>query len=440
MRRCWRGRDVNAESPKVITFGCRLNAFESEVLRERLADASTNVIVVNTCAVTAEATRQARQTIRRLRRENPSARIVVTGCAAQVDAPAFAAMPEVDRVVGNRAKLDPRALFEGERVSVPDVMAAGMEAPASAPSGFAARAPVGAQLLTRAGIRPRARAFLQIQQGCDHRCTFCIVPFARGPSRSVPLDAVAERARALVAAGHAEVVLTGVDISSWGTDLTGRPSLGALARGLLKAVPELRRLRLSSLDPAVMDDDLFRALADDERLMPHLHLSLQSLDDLILKRMKRRHGRKDAAAFVARVRAARPEVTFGADLIAGFPTETEAMFENTRAGVDDLGLTFLHVFPYSVRPGTPAARMPEVPAAVRKERARILRRTGEAALARFLQSRVGAVAEVLAEADGDARADDWTPVRLAFPAPEGAVVRARLLRVDGDVLVGERAA
>jgi len=271
--------------PRVVTFGCRLNAFESEVLRERLEGVGADAIVVNTCAVTAEATRQARQTIRKLRRENPSARIVVTGCAAQVDAAAFAAMPEVDRVVGNRAKLDPRALFAGERVSVPDVMD-GMPVPAATPARF----------------RARARAFLQIQQGCDHRCTFCIVPFARGPSRSVPLDAVAERARALVAAGHVEVVLTGVDISSWGADLTGRPALGALVRGLLRAVPELRRLRLSSLDPAVMDDDLFRALAEEERLMPHLHLSLQSLDDLILKRMKRRHGRKDAAAFVARAR------------------------------------------------------------------------------------------------------------------------------------------
>jgi len=409
--------------PRVVTFGCRLNAFESEVLRERLEGVGADAIVVNTCAVTAEATRQARQTIRKLRRENPSARIVVTGCAAQVDAAAFAAMPEVDRVVGNRAKLDLRALFAGERVSVPDVMD-GMPVPAAMPARF----------------RARARAFLQIQQGCDHRCTFCIVPFARGPSRSVPLDAVAERARALVAAGHVEVVLTGVDISSWGADLTGRPALGALVRGLLRAVPELRRLRLSSLDPAVMDDDLFRALAEEERLMPHLHLSLQSLDDLVLKRMKRRHGRKDAAAFVARARAVRPEATFGADLIAGFPTESAAMFENTVRGVAELDLTFLHVFPYSPRPGTPAARMPEVPTAVRKARARVLRRWGEAALARFLRSRVGAVAEVLAENDGTGRATDWTPVRLAFAAPEGAVVRTRLARVDGDVLVGESAA
>jgi threonylcarbamoyladenosine tRNA methylthiotransferase MtaB len=417
--------------PKVVTFGCRLNAFESEVLRERLVHASANVIVVNTCAVTAEATRQARQMIRKLRRENPSARIVVTGCAAQVDAPAFAAMPEVDRVVGNRTKFDPEALLDGERVSVPDVMATGMDAANAPPARFRP------QQLTRAGIRPRARAFLQIQQGCDHRCTFCIVPYARGASRSVPLDAVAARARALVAAGHGEAVLTGVDISSWGSDLTGRPALGGLVRRLLAAVPELRRLRLSSLDPAVMDEDLFRALAEEERLMPHLHLSVQSLDDMILKRMKRRHGRAAAAAFVQRARAARPGVSFGADLIAGFPTESEAMFENTLAGVDDLGLAFLHVFPYSPRSGTPAARMPEVPAAARKERARRLRQAGEAALARFLQSRVGATVDVLAEADGEGRAPDWTPVRLAFPAPEGAIVPARLARVSGRTLVGE---
>jgi threonylcarbamoyladenosine tRNA methylthiotransferase MtaB len=424
-------------APKIVTFGCRLNAFESEVLRERLVRASANVIVVNTCAVTAEATRQARQAIRKLRRENPSARIVVTGCAAQVDAPAFAAMPEVDRVVGNRAKLDPAQwLDRTERLSVPDVMD-GMDAADAPPARFRSRAPVGAQLLTRAGIHPRARAFLQIQQGCDHRCTFCIVPFARGASRSVPLDGVVAQARALVAAGHAEAVLTGVDISSWGADLTGRPALGGLVRGLLAAVPELRRLRLSSLDPAVMDEALFRALAEEERLMPHLHLSVQSLDDMILKRMKRRHDRAGAAAFVERARAARPETAFGADLIAGFPTESEAMFANTLAGVDDLGLAFLHVFPYSPRPGTPAARMPEVPAGARKERARRLRRAGEAALARFLQSRVGAVAEVLAEKDGDARAPDWTPVRLAFRAPEGAIIPVRLARIMENVLVGE---
>jgi threonylcarbamoyladenosine tRNA methylthiotransferase MtaB len=414
-------RNVNAESPKIVTFGCRLNAFESEALRERLAGAPAGTIVVNTCAVTAEATRQARQAIRKLRREHPAARIVVTGCAAQVDAPMFAAMPEVDRVVGNRAKFDPAQLFaDGDRVSVPDVTD-GMVSPIAAPGRFVSR----------------ARAYLQIQQGCDHRCTFCIVPYARGASRSVPLAEVAERARALVAAGHAEVVLTGVDISSWGKDLAGRPALGALVRALLKTVPELPRLRLSSLDPAVLDEDLFDALAAEERLMPHLHLSVQSLDDMILKRMKRRHDRRTLNAFLARARAARPGVAFGADLIAGFPTETGAMFQNTLQGVAELDFTFLHVFPYSPRPGTPAARMPEVPAATRKARARALRASGDRTLARFLASRVGATVDVLAESDGDGRAPDWTPVRLAFDAPEGAVVSARLARVEGAALIGE---
>lgn len=426
---------MNAAPPRtsgarIITFGCRLNAFESEVLREALgamppgthARDSGGVVIVNTCAVTAEAQRQARQAIRRARRENPSARIVVTGCAAQVDPGSFAAMPEVDRVVGNRAKLDPGVLLGGEdRVRVEDIMESGMATPVSTLKRFGAR----------------TRAFVQVQQGCDHRCTFCIIPFARGPARSVPMGTIAEQVRALAAAGHAEVVLTGVDISSYGSDLPGRPSLGALTRRLLKAVPELRRLRLSSLDPAVMDVELFRALAEEERLMPHLHLSLQSLDDMILKRMKRRHGRNDAFAFMARARAARPGISLGADLIAGFPTETEAMFQNTLRGVEDSGVAFLHVFPYSPRAGTPAARMPEVAAQARKARAARLRRSGEAAMERFLSGRVGATAEVLVEAGNTGRAPDYAPVRLGFEAPVGAIVPARFARVAGRELVGE---
>ena len=438
---------MDTAQPRIITFGCRLNAFESEVLRERLAGTAEDVVIVNTCAVTAEASRQARQAIRRARRESPSARIVVTGCAAQVDPGSFAAMPEVDRVVGNLAKLDPGVLLaRDDRVQVEDVMATGMESPVGKLARFGAR----------------TRAFVQVQQGCDHRCTFCIVPFARGPARSVPLGAIAEQVRALVAAGHAEAVLTGVDISSWGADLPGRPSLGGLVRRLLEAVPELKRLRLSSLDPAVTDEELFRALAEEERLMPHLHLSLQSLDDMILKRMKRRHGRADALAFVARARATRPGISLGADLIAGFPTETEAMFANTLAGVEEAGVAFLHVFPYSARAGTPAARMPEVAPAARKARAARLRQAGEAAMERFLLGRVGATAEVLVEAgragesscectptgvtraSNDAplsgrggRAPDYAPVRLAFQAAEGAVVRARFARVSGRELIGE---
>ncbi|MEK7246648.1 MAG: tRNA (N(6)-L-threonylcarbamoyladenosine(37)-C(2))-methylthiotransferase MtaB, partial [Pseudomonadota bacterium] len=380
-------RTPQTSGARIVTFGCRLNAFESEVLREALGAAppgahghdAGEVVIVNTCAVTAEASRQARQAIRRARRENPAARIIVTGCAAQVDPGSFAAMPEVDRVVGNTRKLDLGVLLaRTDRVSVADVMAAGMATPVPELKRFAAH----------------TRAFVQVQQGCDHRCTFCIVPYARGPARSVPMGAVVDRVRAHVAAGYAEAVLTGVDISSYGADLPGRPTLGGLVRRLMGAVPELKRLRLSSLDPAVMDEELFNALAAEERLMPHLHLSLQSLDDMILKRMKRRHGRDDALAFIARARAARPGISLGADLIAGFPTETEAMFANTLAGVEDLSVAFLHVFPYSPRSGTPAARMPALAPPGRRERAARLRRVGAAATARFLEACVGATVEV----------------------------------------------
>ena len=418
---------MNAASPRIITFGCRLNAFESEVLRERLGPSAADVIIVNTCTVTAEAGRQARQAIRKARRENPTARIVVTGCAAQIDPEIFAAMPEVDRVVGNAAKLDPALLLadDGARISVADVMA---------DPGVVPDAPLTG---SGAGFGARARAFVQIQQGCDHRCTFCIVPFARGPARSVPAAAVALQARRLAAAGFNEIVLTGVDISSYGKDLPGARTLGVLARNLLKAVPELKRLRLSSLDPAVMDEALFQALAQEERLMPHVHLSLQSLDDMILKRMKRRHDRAGALAFIARARAARPGVSFGADLIAGFPTETEGMFANTLDGVAEAGVSFLHVFPYSPRPGTPAVKMPQVPERARTERAALLRQAGEAALARFLDARVGATADVLVESNGRGRAPDHAPVKLSFDAPEGAIVAARLTHVADGVLVGE---
>ncbi|MBM3566598.1 MAG: tRNA (N(6)-L-threonylcarbamoyladenosine(37)-C(2))-methylthiotransferase MtaB, partial [Alphaproteobacteria bacterium] len=346
---------VKERTPRIITFGCRLNAFESEVLRERLADTTADVVVVNTCTVTAEAGRQARQAIRKARRENPGARIVVTGCAAQVDPEVFAAMPEVDRVVGNAAKLDPALLLAdgADRVFVGDIMAEPAAVPVAPLSGLGA------------GFGERARAFVQIQQGCDHRCTFCIVPFARGRAQSVPFAAVAEQVRRLTAGGDNEVVLTGVDISSYGKDLPGAPTLGRLVRDLLRAVPELKRLRLSSLDPAVMDETLFRALAEEERLMPHLHLSVQSMNDMALKRMKRRHDRAGVLAFVARARAVRPGVTFGADFIAGFPTETGEMFEDTLAGIVEAGLSFLHVFPYSPRSGTPAAKMPQVPSRTR---------------------------------------------------------------------------
>ncbi|HRQ83329.1 MAG TPA: tRNA (N(6)-L-threonylcarbamoyladenosine(37)-C(2))-methylthiotransferase MtaB, partial [Azospirillaceae bacterium] len=330
-----------ADEPEIVTFGCRLNAYESEVMRGHARAAGlSEVVIVNTCAVTSEAERQARQTIRKLRRERPDAKIVVTGCAAQIDPARFAAMPEVDRVLGNQEKLAPESwgLAATERVAVNDIMSV-KETAAHLISGF----------------EDRARAFIQAQQGCDHRCTFCIIPFGRGPSRSVPIGAMVEQVRALTAAGYREVVLTGVDITSYGPDLPGAPSLGQMIRRLLAAVPELPRLRLSSLDPVEIDDDLWRLIENEPRLLPHLHLSLQAGDDMILKRMKRRHSRADAVAFCERARRARPDVVFGADLIAGFPTETDEQFDNTLRLLEDCGLTWLHVFPYSPRPGTPAA-------------------------------------------------------------------------------------
>lgn len=407
---------------RVVTLGCRLNAFESEVIRKEAAAAGLgDAIVVNTCAVTAEAVRQARQAIRRLKREHPGSAIVVTGCAAQLAPGEFAAMPEVDRVIGNREKLDRRHLsLTGAPVAVSDIMAAREDAP---------------HLID--GFEGRARGFVEIQQGCDHRCTFCVIPFARGPSRSVPEAVVVERVRRLVANGYREVVLTGVDICSWGEDLPAHPRLGALAGTVLSAVPELPRLRLSTLDPAAVDDGVMALLESEPRLMPHLHLSLQAMDDLVLKRMKRRHSRAQAAAVAARARQARPDVVLGADLIAGFPTESEAMFANTLAAVDELGLTWLHVFPFSPRPGTPAARMPQVAKPVRQERAARLRAAGDRARARFLAGRVGAWTEVLVEDETTGRCPHYAPVVLGFAAEPGDVVPVRISRADGERLYAE---
>ena len=397
--------------PHIVTLGCRLNTFESEVIRQivrgarraGVADSVPDTVVVNTCAVTAEATRQARQTIRRLRRERPHARIIVTGCAAQLDPQGFAAMPEVDRVLGNQEKLDRKSFGEdGARVQVSDIMAVRR-----------------AEVPPIARLEGRTRAFVQVQQGCDHRCTFCIIPFARGPNRSLPGGAIVEQVRRLVRNGHPEVVLTGVDVSSYGLDLPGRPTLGALARRILEDVPELRRLRLSSLDPARAHIDLFGLLADEPRFMPHLHLSLQAANDMVLKRMKRRHSRADAEAFCRRARAARPDVVFGADLIAGFPTETETMFADTLSAVEDLGLTYLHVFPFSPRPGTPAARMPKIAAATRRGRAARLRAAGERARHRFLAGRVGAEAEILVEKGRSGRLPPLRARRFGLPCPGG---------------------
>ena len=413
----------------VVTFGCRLNAYESEAMR-RAANAVglDDAVIVNTCAVTGEAVRQARQAIRRLRRERPNARIIVTGCAAQTEPATFAAMNEVDRVIGNGAKLDvaawtqARAALEGNaadgKLAVTDIMAVKETAP---------------HLID--GMDGRVRAFVQVQNGCDHRCTFCIIPYGRGPSRSVPMGAVVAQVRRLFENGYREVVLTGVDITSYGGDLPGSPRLGRLVKQILKHVPELERLRLSSIDAVEVDDGLLDALAEEPRLMPHLHLSLQAGDDMILKRMKRRHARADAVAFCQRVRRLRPDMAFGADVIAGFPTETEEMFARSLALVDDCGLAHLHVFPFSPRPGTPAARMPQVARAVVKERARRLREKGAAALARRLADEIGARRQVLVENGAGGRTGQFMPVRLAAPAIPGTIVDVAIAGHDGRQLL-----
>jgi threonylcarbamoyladenosine tRNA methylthiotransferase MtaB len=407
--------------PEIITFGCRLNTYESEVMREHArATGLTNTIIVNTCAVTAEAERQARQAIRRARRERPEARIIVTGCAAQISPDAYAAMPEVDRVLGNAEKLERRSFEPGdsEPVRVNDIMAARKTAN---------------HLIE--GFDGRARAFIQVQNGCGHRCTFCVIPFGRGNSRSVPIGEIARQVQTLVARGFHEIVLSGVDIASYGPDLPGRPTLGQMVRRVLAAVPELARLRLSSLDPAAVDNDLLRLIAEEPRLMPHLHLSLQAGDDVILKRMKRRHSREQAVATAALLRRLRPNIVLGADLIAGFPTETEAMFANTLGLVEDCGLTYLHVFPYSPRPQTPAARMPQVPRWVAKERAARLRAAGRAALSGYLESENGGERSVLIERDGFGRTEYFTPV-LVDGATPGSPLAVRITGRTGDKLVG----
>ncbi|MGV3634499.1 MAG: tRNA (N(6)-L-threonylcarbamoyladenosine(37)-C(2))-methylthiotransferase MtaB [Pseudorhodoplanes sp.] len=420
-------------SVEIVTFGCRLNTHESEIMRNKAHEAGlTDAVVVNTCAVTAEAVRQARQTIRRLRREKPDTRIVVTGCAAQTEPATFAAMPEVDRVVGNTEKFDVaawnhtrEALARGafgidaeEKVVVNDIMAARETA-----------------LHLIDGIEGRARATVQIQNGCDHRCTFCIIPYGRGNSRSVPMGEIVTQARKLVENGYREIVLTGVDITSFGQNLPGTPKLGALVKQILKHVPELERLRLSSIDSVEADADLLDALASEARLMPHLHLSLQAGDDMILKRMKRRHLRGDAIAFCDQVRRLRPDVVFGADIIAGFPTETEAMFVRSLDIVDECGLTHLHVFPFSPRPGTPAARMPQLARDVIKDRARRLREKGEAALHRHLDGEVGRVRSVLVESENSGRTAQFTPVRFGVRAPAGHILDVSISGHDGRHLI-----
>ncbi|MGF9694902.1 tRNA (N(6)-L-threonylcarbamoyladenosine(37)-C(2))-methylthiotransferase MtaB [Rhizobium sp. 0TCS1.26] len=397
----------------VITFGCRLNTYESEIMRAEAEKAGlNNAVLVNTCAVTGEAVRQARQAIRRARRDNPHARIIVTGCAAQTEAAIFSQMPEVDAVLGNEEKLN-RASYRSlpdfgvaaeEKLRVNDIMSVKATAP---------------QMVRH--IEGHVRAFIQVQNGCDHRCTFCIIPYGRGNSRSVPMGAVVDQARRLVESGYREIVLTGVDATSYGGDLPGQPTLGLLARTLLRQVPDILRLRLSSIDGIEADRHLLDLIADEPRFMPHLHLSLQHGDDMILKRMKRRHSSSDALAFVEQVRRLRPEVSFGADMIAGFPTETEDMFANTVRHAEDCGLSFLHVFPYSPRPGTPASRMPQLDRALVKERAARLRVTGEALQRRHLDRMIATRQTVLVEMSGFAHTENFTLVEASGLTPRAMV-------------------
>jgi threonylcarbamoyladenosine tRNA methylthiotransferase MtaB len=420
--------------PLVITFGCRLNAYESQVIKDLSYQAglvnpeSPKSIIINTCAVTAEAERQARQTIRRLRRTHPDAQIIVTGCASQVNPTKYAEMPEVTRVIGNDEKMKLSSYLKAQdhpRILVSDIMVA-RETAGHLVSGF----------------EGKARAFVQVQNGCDHRCTFCMIPYGRGNSRSVAIGHIVAEVRALVASGYQEIVMTGVDITAYGADLPGSPTLGQMTRRLLALVPELKRLRLSSLDPVEIDEDLWQLIGNEPRLMPHLHLSFQAGDDMILKRMKRRHLRSDAIAFCEKARNLRPDVVFGADLIAGFPTETDEMFENTLRSIDECGLTYLHVFPYSSRPNTPASRMPQLPGTVIKERAARLRQKGDEALQRYYQTCVGQNTRLLVEAvennRGSGKTDHFASVSFEAnqDCPIGSVITVHIAKATPEGLVG----
>jgi threonylcarbamoyladenosine tRNA methylthiotransferase MtaB len=418
-----RGRLMGVQT---LTFGCRLNAYEGEVMKAEAEKAGLdNAVIINTCAVTAEAVKQARQAVRKARRDNPGARIIVTGCAAQTEARSFGDMAEVDLVIGNADKLKSESyapmafgLPLNDKVQVNDIMSV--------------RETAGHLI---EGMDGRTRAFVQVQNGCDHRCTFCIIPFGRGPSRSVPMGLVVEQVRKLVANGVLEVVLTGVDITSYGPDLPGAPSLGTLTQSILRHVPDLPRLRISSIDSIEADPALYEAVTDP-RLMPHLHLSLQSGDDLILKRMKRRHLRDDALAVIAKLRGLRPDMVFGADIIAGFPTETDAMFDNSLRFIAEAGLTYIHAFPYSPRPGTPAARMPQVNRAIARQRAASLRAEGERQLAALCATRIGQTETVLVERGGMGRTEHFIPVRVD-PREAGRLLNMRITGMDVGNLVGE---
>jgi threonylcarbamoyladenosine tRNA methylthiotransferase MtaB len=413
-------------APKFATLGCRLNAYETEAMKELAAEAGvSDAVVVNTCAVTAEAVRKARSTIRRLRRENPQARLIVTGCAAQTEPQTFAAMPEVDAVIGNTEKmrrdtwtgLAADFIGESEAVQVDDIMSVTETA---------------GHLID--GFGTRSRAYVQVQNGCDHRCTFCIIPYGRGNSRSVPAGVVVEQIKRLVGQGFNEVVLTGVDLTSWGADLPATPRLGDLVLRILKLVPDLPRLRISSIDSIEVDENLMQAIATEPRLMPHLHLSLQHGDDMILKRMKRRHLRDDAIRFAEEARRLRPDMTFGADIIAGFPTETDAMFENSLKLVTECGLTWLHVFPYSAREGTPAARMPAVPGPIIKDRAARLRAAGDIQVQYHLSRQVGEVHKLLMESPDMGRTEQFAEVRVSSTQDTGTIVPLRITGTTGTVL------
>ena len=418
---------------QVVTFGCRLNAYESEAIRARAAaDGLTDAVIFNTCAVTAEAVRQARQAIRKARRERPGARMIVTGCAAQIEPMIFADMAEVNLVLGNADKTAPGAYRDAgtddaPRVRVNDIMSV---------RETAGHLALGT--LIGGGVEGRARAYVEVQNGCDHRCTFCVIPYGRGNSRSAAAGEVVEQVRRLAAEGYGEVVLTGVDITSWGADLPGAPTLGQLVARILKLATGLPRLRLSSIDAAEIDADLMRCLAKEPRLMPYLHLSLQAGDDMILKRMKRRHSRGQALRLIDNVRAVRPDTAFGADLIAGFPTETEEMFENSLSLVEEAGLSFLHVFPFSPRSGTPAARMPQLPRPLVKARAAALRAAGDAALGRHLNRQTGRTVSAIVERAGRARAEDFTEIAFEGEAAPGEIISLRLTGHDGARAAGVR--
>ena len=416
---------------KVVTLGCRLNAYESDVIAANARDAGESpAVIINTCAVTNDAVAESRRQVRKAARENPGAKIIVTGCAAQIDPTMFADMSEVDQVLGNHEKMNPMSFgpdAPSERIRVNDIMSIRETAPQF----------MGSENAPLFKSQSRSRAFLQVQNGCDHRCTFCIIPYGRGNSRSVPAGEIVGSVKSLVRQGYNEVVLTGVDLSSWGSDLPGAPPLGDLVRRVLKLVPELARLRLSSIDPAEVDEVLFEMLTTDQRMSPYLHLSLQSGDDMILKRMKRRHSRQDVIDLCQRLKQARPDFAFGADIIAGFPTETDEMFENSLTIISEISIPWLHVFPFSARAGTPAAKIPRIDGNVIKARAKTLREAGDQARARHLKTRIGSEDTALFEETGFGRLPDFSRIKVDNPASAASLARIRITNANEDYLIGQ---